>query len=181
MSKTSTIDGWTGTATVRAVLWGGLVAGLLDLGFASIYWRLHGVGPAGVLRGIATGLLGREAFRGGAWAASLGLALFWVIIGGAAIVYVLAARRLDLLRRRPVPCGLAFGALVNLFMTHVVVPLSAATPGSMPLSQRLVVLLGCAVCVGLPVALAVHRLGPAGERAVVDRVASRRHGWSEGT
>jgi hypothetical protein len=179
MTTSSTTPGWTRAVTARAILWGGLIAGLLDLGFASIYWQLHGVGPAGVLRGIATGLLGSEAFRGGAWTAGLGLALFWVIVGGAAIVYVLAARRLDLLQRRPVPCGLAFGALVNLFMTYVVVPLSAARPGSMPLSQRLVVLLGCAVCVGLPIALAVNRFGPAGEGTAVERTGSPLHPRSE--
>lgn len=179
MTMSSTTPGWTRAATARAILWGGLIAGLLDLGFASIYWQLHGVGPARVLRGIATGLLGSDAMRGGPGVASLGLLLFWIIVGGAATVYGLASRRLDLLRSRPVPCGLAFGALVNLFMTHVVVPLSAATPASMPLSRRLVVLLGCAVCVGLPIALAVHRLGPAGQRVAVARAGSRLHGWSE--
>jgi len=179
MTATSTTTGWARAATLRAILWGGLIAGLLDLGFASIYWQLHGVGPAGVLRGIATGLFGSEALRGGPGMASLGLLLFWIIIGGAAAVYGLASRHLDLLRRRPVVCGLAFGALVNLFMTHVVVPLSAATPVSMPLSQRLVVLLGCAVCVGLPIALAVHRLGPVAEGAAVERAASPLYPRSE--
>lgn len=173
MTETPTAAGWTGATTARAILWGGLAAGVLDLTFAVTYWSLRGTGPARVLQGIATGLLGRDAFAGGLRAALLGLLLFWVIVGGAAAVYVLAAHRLDLLRRRPVPCGLAYGAAVNLFMTWVVVPLSAASLVATPLSQRLVVLLGCAVCVGLPIGLATHRFAPAAARQPSGRAAER--------
>jgi hypothetical protein len=166
------------STTAGAILRGTLSAGLLDLTFAFAYWGLHGAGPARVLQGVATGLLGKDAWAGGAPAAALGLLLFWIIIAAAAAVYVLAAGRAGLLRRRPLPCGLLYGAGVNLVMTFVVMPLSAAPPSAMALSQRLVVMLGCAVCIGLPIALAARRVGSAGGREPA-RARGRLSLWNE--
>ncbi len=47
-----------------------------------------------------------------------------------AAVYYVAARRQPLLWRRPLVCGSAYGLVVYVIMDYVVVPLSAARPGS---------------------------------------------------
>jgi len=46
---------------ISAIGWGGLVAGVLDITVAFIRWG----NPPGLLRGIASGLLGQQAFQGG--------------------------------------------------------------------------------------------------------------------
>jgi len=67
----------------RAALYGGLVAGTVDIGAACLINR---VGPAPILRFIASGLLGRANVLGrGAEILLLGLILQWamsIIIAG---------------------------------------------------------------------------------------------------
>ncbi len=138
----------------RAILCGGLIAGTLDITYACVRGILRGTTAMRILQSVASGLLGRPAFDGGWEIAALGLALHFVIALSAATTYYLASRRLALMVNRPVLSGLLFGALVYLFMSRVVVPLSAA-PFRIPLT-----LLDLAVhmfFIGLPIALSVWR------------------------
>jgi len=50
----------------------GLVSGVLDLSDALIFYGLRGVKPVLILQSVASGLLGRAAFSGGAASAVLG-------------------------------------------------------------------------------------------------------------
>lgn len=59
----------------RTILWGTLIAGSADIVAGVLPWVLKGVPLQRVLQSIASGLLGREAFSGGAWTATLGLLL----------------------------------------------------------------------------------------------------------
>lgn len=138
-----------------AVLWGGLWAGILDITAAFLRWG-H---PLGILRGIAGGLLGSQAFHGGWGTAALGLALHFLIAFSAAAIYYAASRRLIFLRQRPVVWGFLYGIAVYMFMSWVVVPLSALPKSKAPFSGvgLTLSLLTHMFCVGLPIALAVRR------------------------
>src|SRR5688572_15625952 len=57
------------TSATRAILWGGLAAGVLDIAAVFAFWLGKGVGPLTILQSIATSVLGREAFELGALAA----------------------------------------------------------------------------------------------------------------
>jgi hypothetical protein len=144
--------------TPRAILWGGLVAGALDITAACVQGGLRGVSPVRILQSVASGLLGAGSFQGGPATAALGLVLHFVIAFGAATVYVLSSRKLRVLAERPFLCGPLYGVAVYLFMTYVVVPLSAAP---FKLGQTLsAVAIGLTihiVCIGLPIALALRR------------------------
>lgn len=142
----------------RAILWGGVLAGVGDIAFAFVVNGLRGVGPVRVLQSVAGGVLGPAAREGGLAAAALGGALHFVIAFGAAAVYWLASRRLGALVRRAVACGLLYGVAVYLFMNFVVVPLSAAyfKPSHAP-SALLLNSAGHMLLVGLPIALAARR------------------------
>lgn len=137
----------------RAILYGGLAVGVLDGLYAVVVWALRGVKPDRVFQGVAAGLLGRDSFEGGTSTALLGLLLHFFIALCVAAVYVLASRRLDVLTRRPVLCGLLYGVLVYLAMTFVVVPLSAARGGVPTLPMFFLNAVAHALLVGLPVAL----------------------------
>src|SRR5262245_16354254 len=108
-----------------AILWGGLLAGTLDITAAFINSGLYGVGPLRVLRSIASGLLGAQARNGGLGTAALGLVLHFVIALGAATVYYAASRKLGLLTQHAIICGLLYGIMVYLVMNLIVLPLSA--------------------------------------------------------
>ena len=137
------------------MLWGGLSAGVLDITAAFVRWGK----PVRILQGIASGILGPQAFQGGWGTAALGLALHFLIAFSAAVVYYAASRKLVFLRRRAVVWGLFYGIAVYMFMTWVVVPLSAFPKGKAPFSATglAISLLTHMFCVGLPVALAVRR------------------------
>ncbi|HWW73942.1 MAG TPA: hypothetical protein VNZ44_01020 [Pyrinomonadaceae bacterium] len=142
----------------RAIAWGGLLAGVGDITFAFVVNGLRGVGPARVLQSVASGLLGEAAKGGGAAAAALGGVLHFLIAFIWATVFWLLSRRLKVLVRRPVVCGLLYGFAVYAFMYLVVVPLSAAyfkptfTPYTVSLNGA-----GHMLLVGLPIALAARR------------------------
>lgn len=142
---------------VRATLLAGLWAGSLDFAFACVYSAVLGGTPVRVAQSVAAGLLGRDAYAGGATTAALGVALHFTIATGAAAVFVLASRRLRFLVERPVAAGLLYGAAVYFFMAFAVVPLSAAPQGSPTLLRRAVMLGGHLLFVGLPIALVARR------------------------
>src|SRR5258708_21521326 len=104
---------------VLAIAVGGLSAGVLDLTQAFILFG------AKVPLAIAAGLLGKEAFHGGAGTYALGVFLHFFIATSAAAVYYGASVKLTFMREHPLVCGLAFGAAVEEVMNLVVLPLSA--------------------------------------------------------
>jgi hypothetical protein len=134
-----------------ATLLGGLLAGVGDTLLAVLMYR---VWPVLVYQSVAAGLLGRESFRGGLATAALGMLLHFFIATTAAAVYVAASTKLETLLKEALACGLAFGVAVYFFMKEIVVPLSAARP----IPFRWAGLIGHALLVGLPIALAARRL-----------------------
>ena len=116
---------------LKAIAYGGLVVGVLDLLDAFLFFGLRsGARPIGILHSIAAGVLGREAARaGGATTAAVGLFLHFLVATLITTVYVVASRFVPVLRRRWVICGIAFGVAAYFVMAFVVVPLSNAGPG----------------------------------------------------
>lgn len=138
-----------------AILRAGALAGVLDIAAAFALSGLRGVGPARVLRYIASGLLGAAALRGGAATAALGLLLHFVIATTAAAVYYAASRRIAVLAAHPVPSGLLYGVAVYFFMNLVVLPLSAVARRPFVPSPAMIAI--HMLCVGLPIALVLRR------------------------
>ncbi|TLZ50404.1 MAG: hypothetical protein E6K22_13610 [Gammaproteobacteria bacterium] len=139
---------------------GGLFAGALDLTFAFIFYgyRYPGTGPGFILRTIASGVLGHEAFTLGVWTLALGAALHFFIAQCAAWAFYLASRWLGVLRRRPVSCGAAFGVAMYLVMHLVVLPLSQVRPRVPPVADVVGELFSHVFLFGIVIALAVARV-----------------------
>ncbi|MBF0665032.1 MAG: hypothetical protein IR159_05735 [Brevundimonas sp.] len=141
----------------RIALLAALAAGTLDIG-AAILTNLQ-VPARVVLQSVAGGWLGAAAYQGGWPTAWLGLASHYAIMLGVAVVYVVAAARAPILRRRWLVAGVGYGLAVWLAMTFVVVPLSASTlsgPDSLQAAIKPVVI--HILCVGLPIAWIVSRM-----------------------
>lgn len=150
---------------VRAILYGGLVVGALDLLDAFVFFGLRsGARPIGILHSIAAGAIGRDAARaGGIPTAALGVLLHFTIAFIIAATYVVASRLLPVLRKRWVVCGVAFGVIAYFVMTFVVVPLSNAGPGritfALPVAPVLINGLAIhAFGVGMPAAFFASRV-----------------------
>ncbi len=136
---------------LKAIFWGGLLAGVGDFIFAHCFygWKL------GVFQNVAGGLLGKEAARaGGVPTFVLGTTLHFLIAFIWAAIFWGLSRRLPFLLRYAIPAGLLYGLMVYLAMSGVVVPLSA-----LHAPMRLPPLLAWPAAahlllVGLPIALA---------------------------
>lgn len=140
------------------MLAGGLLAGTLDILYACLFWAAKAdLPPTRIFQSVAAGLLGEASFRGGAASAALGLLLHFFIACSMALAYYLAARHWPVLTRRPVPFGIAYGLLLYVVMNHVVVPLSAATPGSSDPLWISLTIAAHALLVGLPIAWLTSR------------------------
>ena len=146
------------SGSYRAIVWGGLLAGVLDLTAALVTNWPRGLSPERVLQAIAGGVLGAESYKGGWGTAALGVLFHFVIAFGAAAVYYAASRRLKFLVQWAVVCGLLYGVAVYFFMQLVVLPLSAfphqVSFRPATLATGLIVHM---LCVGLPISLAVRR------------------------
>jgi hypothetical protein len=143
---------------VQAIFWGGLAAGILDAVDGVIAFGTQGLNPIQVLQYIASGALGQSAFQGGLPTAALGAAFHFSIAWVAAAVFVLASRRLEILKTRGVAAGLLYGAAVYFFMNYLVLPLSAVAAGTFHLGMFLNGVIGHALFVGLPISLFARRV-----------------------
>ncbi len=144
-------------ASLAPILWGGLIAGVLDITDAFVFFGLRGAKPVRILQTIASGLLGSPAYKGGWRTAALGLALHFFIASSAATVYYLASRKFSLLTEHFVICGLVYGLGVYLFMNLVVLPLSAVSRGPMDTLGLINGVLAIMLLVGLPIAFIAAR------------------------
>jgi hypothetical protein len=139
-------------SALMAIAVGGGIAGALDLLQACILfgWDIPLV--------IAGGLLGRDAFHGGAGTYVLGVLLHFLIACSAAAIYYGASRWLVFMKEYPLVCGLFFGAAVEEVMRLVVLPLSALhSRGPYKLHDLILGLLVHMVVVGLPISYTVRR------------------------
>jgi len=140
------------------VLLGGLVAGTFDITYACTYWYLkRGVLPKRVFQSVASGLLGDASFTGGGRTAALGLVLHYFIATSMAVTYYLFARRWPDLWQKPWVYGPLYGVLLYGIMNYIVVPLSAANPGSRNLTWVLLSIAVHAFLIGTPCALFARR------------------------
>jgi len=149
------------------VLAAGLVAGTLDITYAWVFWALKaGLSAQRIFQSVAAGLLGRASFQGGVPTAALGLALHFFIATTMAATYYLVAKRFDLLRRRPLLCGAAYGLLLYGLMNYVVVPLSAAGGGSGGALWIFLSILVHMFLIGTPIALLTRHAHEGGRARV---------------
>jgi hypothetical protein len=142
-------------ADLRVILIAGLTFGTLDVTCTGTLNRLRGIEVTRTLQGIASGVLGPKSFSGGRGTAALGLGFHYFIAFVISATYYFASRELSYLNEHAVVCGLLYGIAVHLFMSFVVVPLSAVKrPFSM--SFFLIQFVVHMLCVGLPIALIVR-------------------------
>jgi len=140
------------------VLLGGLVAGSFDITYACTFWYLkRRVLPSRVFQSVASGLLGDASFTGGWRTAALGLALHYFIATAMAITYYLFALRWSDLWEKPLVYGPLYGVLLYGIMNYIVVPLSAANPGSRNLLWVLLSIAVHAFLIGTPCAIFARR------------------------
>ena len=141
----------------EAIVYAGLVAGVLDFLAASINAYARGTSPVRVWQYVASGLLGPTSYSRGYWSVLLGVLCHFVVAFGAATVFFFASLRFPILIRRAVIFGIVYGVAVYFFMSRIVIPLSAARRSPFSVQGLVTGLIIHIVCVGLPIALLARR------------------------
>ena len=155
---TSGGSGGRASGPARAIVYGGALVGLFDFGYATILAWWAGRPLYRPWQGVASALLGRDAFAAGAPAVLLGLLCHFVVAFSIVTAYVLASRRLALLTRLAAALGMLYGAFVFFVMNWVVIPLTRI--GHAPAFTRSSLVSSLVVhvfLVGLPAALFARR------------------------
>ncbi len=144
----------------KAIVFAWLAAGTLDICAAFTTAAIKGGAPAMILKSIASGLLGANAFRGGNDIAAMGLALHFAIMFGIVLVFWFASRKLFFMVDKAFFAGLAYGVVVFAVMNLVVLPLSAISFKPNYSVESLIMGIGVhMLCVGLPIALLIRKFG----------------------
>jgi hypothetical protein len=146
---------------IRAIVFGGMAAGTMDLLDAFIFSYLRsGAMPLRILHAIASGLIGRDAaVSGGPATAALGFVIHFCIATTMAAFFVLLSRWWAIFTRRAVVMGILYGVGAYFFMNYVVLPVSAIrSGGAAPWPAFINGVLIHAFGVGLPIALLTRKV-----------------------
>jgi hypothetical protein len=134
----------------RAILYATVVVGVLDAADGVVFRGLQGQNPIQVLQYIASSLLGARSFSGGLATAGLGVLLHFAVVLVVAAIYILASRRVAVLRMQWVLMGLLYGVAVWAVMNLVLLPLTAVAPSPITTAAVANGIIGHALFVGLP-------------------------------
>ena len=128
-------------------------------GFSYAY---RGVAPSRVLKSVASGILGADAYQRGTSTAVLGLGLHYMNALIITCIFFAAAALIPALVRKPVMIGVLYGIVVYAVMNYVVIPLSRIGPRPTPPTPIWVTgLLVHMFFIGVPIVLAARRaFGP---------------------
>jgi len=162
---------------LKPILYAAVLVGVLDITAACINLGVaYGFGPLRVLKGVAGGLLGRSALEGGFATAALGLAMHFTMALTVTTIFYALSRRLPLPQKLwgVVAVGLLYGAAVFAINNFATAPflswvrsLYLHTPILFKPPMGWWQLIIHLFCVGLPIALVMHRYAPVAAR--IDR------------
>lgn len=148
----------TNNKAVRTILRAGLVAGTLDaLAAMTTFMFRGGKDPAVVWKFVASGIFGKDAFAGGSGMVVWGLVFHFCIALIWALVFFLIYPAVRRSISNPVLIGLLYGILVWVIMNLIVLPLSHVPAQPINPSGVLIGMGVLMVCIGLPIALLVHK------------------------
>jgi hypothetical protein len=152
------------SGALPAIFWAGLTCGVMDISAAFVTWWPKGILPSRILKGIASGLLGPDAYNGGWQTAALGLACHFFVAFSAATVFYLASRKVSYLIQHPVLSGALYGVGVYLVMYWIVMPLSRYRHRPFTLSSTTIAIVTHIICVGLPISLIIAHFSRSSSR-----------------
>lgn len=148
----------TAPGSTKTIIIAWLICGSLDILTAFIdYYIKTGKGPDGVLKYIASGVFGKDAFGGSSLMIWLGLMFHYLIALLFTLLFFLLYPRMKFLQFNVLITAIIFGLIVWAIMNFVVVPISN-TPKSTSGQRNLIKPLLILICmIGLPLSIVYKR------------------------
>lgn len=145
------------SSSVKAIFAATFIGGTLDILSAFVFGGMAGIGPAQILRFIASGPFGDSVRQGGTSEALLGLFVHFALMAIIVTIFVLTATLLDAFRHHWPAAGAAYGVAIYLVMYWIVTPARFGTYPEIDLWSVGTALFSHIVCVGLPIAWVTSR------------------------
>ncbi len=143
---------------LKTILFSGLLAGTLDIATALIQYSVQtGKDPLFVLRYVASGVFGNDAFAGGVHMAGWGLFFHFVIAFSFTVFFFVIYPKLGFLAKNRVLTGIFYGIFMWIVMNLGVLPLSGVpqSPFDAGRATRGALILICMI--GLPLSFIAGR------------------------
>jgi hypothetical protein len=135
------------------------LAGSLDIIAAFIQAYITNRVPADiVLKYIASGIFGNEAFSGGYEFAILGLLIHFLIVFSITLVYFFAYPKLKLLRQHILLSAFIITVIAWAVTTRIIIPFSKIQTSPFHFKKAIISLSILYFCIGLPIAFFARRL-----------------------
>jgi hypothetical protein len=135
-----------------------LIAGCLDITAACLQaWLTKGTTPDIILKYIASGVFGKDAFEGGAGFILFGLLVHFFIAFSCTLVYFLLYPKLKILHANILLSSILIALAAWAVTTRLIVPLSQIKPGPFNLTKALIAVAILYCCIGLPVSYFAKR------------------------
>jgi hypothetical protein len=158
MASTTTQTATAASSPVKIVILAGLIAGTMDIlaAFTQTYLT-SGRGPETVLKFVASGVFGKEAFVQGWMMPAAGLFFHFVIATSWALLFFFIYPRIKPVLKNKYLLGVLYGIFVWLIMNRVVLPLSNTPPIPFNLGKAAISMSIIIACIGLPISIVTHR------------------------
>jgi hypothetical protein len=117
---------------INTIISAGLLAGLLDIVDAFVFFGARGAKLIRIPQSIAAGLMGDAAYGGGWTTFAIGMGLHFAMAVVMAFVFYLIARTFTAVRHALTVSGLLYGLGIWGVMTYVVLPMSRFKGGHNP-------------------------------------------------
>ncbi len=142
------------TNHLKFVLTSALIVGSLDLLFAFLSsWWSSGTSPEGVVRYVASGLIGEKAFCSEFFLAiPIGIVIHYFIALFWTVVFFWAYTKFKWLSKQKIVVGIMFGIFVWLVMNVVILPLSLVPSFEYTWSGAIKGAVILIIAIGLPLA-----------------------------
>lgn len=135
-----------------------LIAGTLDITAACTNAYLSAkVSPDIILKYIASGAFGKNAFSGGMGMMTYGLLFHFIIAFACTFTFFLLYPKLSFLKQSILLDAFLIGIFAWFVTTIIIIPLSQIPPHPIKFSQSLVAISILIMCIGLPVAYSAKR------------------------
>ena len=137
----------------------GLLVGTLDITSACIdYYIATGKGPQGVLRFVASGAFGKEAFSGGNSMLVWGLVFHFIIAYTFTLLFYWLYPRMRFMRQQPVLFAILYGIFMWAITTKLIMPLSNTPPAAAFVWWKALKAIGILILmISLPLTLIIRR------------------------
>lgn len=140
---------------VKQILLTTLIAGTLDLTSVWLIYGplMHKSSMERILRGVASGVFGRDAYSGGNEMMAFGVVFHYIIACCFTIAYFLSYPHIKFFQKQVVVSGLLYGIFAWIWMNLLVLPMTNVTRLPFKLQGVLIGVGLLMFCIGLPIAL----------------------------